>query len=818
VQDTNHSSFDYTRWARPVTAIYWLVLFVTTHWPRLDVQVNGTSAGEINLDKPIHAVAFGLLAWLFWMCKPLGREAKRSANWLLVFAIVSGYAYVDEITQIFFERTFAPADLLSNLVGIVLVMAAVASRSHASHAAMHWARITLLVLIPVGLITTLTPGGTIDWSWWLPMGPNKADRFELRADYVQHLIVALIVTLLLTAARPLGRDRPGRGLLLAVLAMVLGGAGLELVQHQVGRGAEWLDLLSHLIGVLMAVAIAFGVRVASSREMPAPQPTVADEPEPTKDEPSSTSFVRHAKTVSGLTLVSRFTGLLRDAVLASVLGLTGVADAFFMGFLLPNLFRRLFGEGALSAAFIPAYTDLLAKDKQLARRLASACIGLLAILLGVIVVIGEGILYQVQFVRDWTPTTLLAIKLMMVMLPYMPLVCLVALIGGMLHVHHRFGSTAAVPILLNLSMIVAAFVAGRMFDPQRAVMYVGTAVVVAGALQLAWQILAILPHEKFTAQWPGVSGPMKEMFKVMLPMLIGLAVFQLNAAMDSLIAFGLSSKEAGDDFFMLLGYKVAYPIETGAVAALNWAQRLYQFPLGVFGIAVATAIFPALSRAAVRRQQDNASNFGDILRNGLRLTVFIGLPASFGLILVRVPLCRLIYQYGKFDVADAQRVAVILIGYASVIWAYSMMHVLTRAFYAVKDAKTPLRISLTTVLLNALLNCVLIWFLGAAGLAWSTAICAAWQVCLLARAAKRYVERPIDGDVWRAWGRCALLSVLMAAPLAVVVWLVPFAELSRGVSAGVLAGMVAGGVLVYAGGAWLMNVAELRWLLQRRAA
>lgn len=549
---------------------------------------------------------------------------------------------------------------------------------------------------------------------------------------------------------------------------------------------------------------------------------------PAKPPANPSRFVGHAVLVSALTLVSRFTGLVRDAILAAALGLTGVADAFFIGFLVPNLFRRLFGEGALTAAFIPQYTELLERDPQLARRFASATIAGLTVLLVGITLIVELVLWRLaEGIEDGSKSGL-AVMYTRIMLPYMPLVCLVAMIGGVLQVHKRFGPPAAAPVLLNLVMVAAVLIPTSMLadtdDPQRTATWLAFSVLVAGVGQLIWQLVVMARAIGLTGRFMGIGPSMKKMLYMMGPMVIGLAVFQINSLMDSLIAFFLAPGELFGESIQWMGHAVAMPLQRGDVAALQWSQRLYQFPLGVFGIAIATAIFPALSAAAARvtgegrgaKPQAASEEFAKILRQGLRLTLFIGLPASVGLILTRVPLARVVYERGAFGMEDSLRVAAILAGYSAAVWAYSMTHTITRAFYALQDATTPLKVSVGMVTLNLALNLTLIWPLGAAGLAWSTAISAAGQVVLLLWLIRRRVPGPIDGGVLRSWARTGLATLLMAGALAPVPMFVDIASLSKLAAAGVLAGMVAGGMAVVLAVAWFSGAEELHWLRRRR--
>lgn len=565
--------------------------------------------------------------------------------------------------------------------------------------------------------------------------------------------------------------------------------------------------------------------------------TDTTKPEPKRereqgDQPEANSasprFVGHAVLVSALTLVSRFAGLARDAVLAAALGLSVAADAFFIGFLVPNLFRRLFGEGALTAAFIPHYTELIERDKTLAKRFATLTLCALSVLLIGITLVAELVLWVIAEQLDEGHKASLAVYYTRLMLPYMPLICAVALVGGVLQVHKRFGPPAAAPLVLNGVVVLAVLLAtgffGRDTDAKEVATWVAVGVLVAGVLQLAWQVAVMLRVSGLARSFAGTWPTFRKMLIMMGPMVMGLAVFQINALLDALIAF-FFAPGAGDEAsgqLTMLGQTFDAPLRNGDVAALNWSQRLYQFPLGVFGIAIATAIFPALSAAAAKfsdQGQDKptaSDEFADIVRHGLRLTVFIALPASVGLILVAVPLARTVFEHGTFTTSDALRVSVILTGYAASVWAYSMTHTLTRAFYALKDATTPLKVSAAMVVLNLSLNLTLIWPLGAAGLAWSTAISAVGQVTLLVWLLGRRVNRPVDASVLSSWARTALASAVMAGVLLPIVLIAKPEDLSWWASSGLLAGLVALGMAVVFVIAVLTRAEELQWLRRKR--
>lgn len=529
---------------------------------------------------------------------------------------------------------------------------------------------------------------------------------------------------------------------------------------------------------------------------------------------------RNARTVSLLTLVSRLTGLARDAALSRCFGIGPVMDALAFAFMLPNLFRRLFGEGALSAAFLPVYARLEAIDQTTARQLAWALVAVLVVVLGSVTVLGELVLW---LLLRQQPEGHLTLELMMITLPYMPLVCLVAILGAVLQVHGRFGPTAAAPILLNLCMVAAALGATWLLGPAEAqgdngvlarrAVAVASAITVAGALQVLWSLWSL---RSSGVRWARPTRRAAEHLREVLsragPMILGLGVLQLNTFVDGLIASWPSTVGP-----TILG--VDYPLDTGALAALGYAQRLYEFPLGVFGIAVATAIFPLLSRQAAE-----PAAFLDTLRRGLRLVVFIGLPASVGLMIAGAPLTATLLQGGDFDAADTRRVSAILLGYAPAIWAYSMNHTLTRGFFALGDTMTPVRISVGMVIVNFLLNVTLIWTpLREAGLAWSTAICAVLQGVLLLRAMRRRVVHGVvegensivDSSVRTSWIRSAAATAIMAVLAGGVVLATSADAPGWSLQVGRLAGTVMVGVAAYAVAARLLGMRELRWTLGR---
>jgi len=509
---------------------------------------------------------------------------------------------------------------------------------------------------------------------------------------------------------------------------------------------------------------------------------------------NSDNLERNTRTNWSLTLVSRITGLVRDGAISRMFGTGIFASAFYFAFQIPNLFRRLFGEGALAAAFLPSYSTLQAKDPQLAKALATLTISKLFLLLGGVVIVGELVLWLILS-QQTTPSQ--SLQLLMVMLPYMPLVCAVAIFAAMLHVHDRFGPPAAAPIILNGLMIGALFGFAQVFDNSlHHLMMIGVAVVVAGVIQIMWSMHALRRIGWYTSDTSAAKSEMRTMMRRTIPMILALGTLQINTLLDGLIASWPTV--FGSSFFGL-----EYPLPEGAMGSLSWAQRLYQFPLGVFGIAVATAIYPLLAQ-----QANNVTEFAATIHRGLRLVVFVGLD----------PLAAAIFQGGSFTSSDALIVGSILLGYAPAVWAYSMLHVLTKAFYAKDDAMTPVKVAILVVVLNFILNITLIWTpLGTSALAWSTSICAVLQVSILMVFIRRHISTPVDGNVLRSWGATSALTLVMSVIVGVVMnmmWVEDGVWLD---SVYCLAACVASGAVAFFVGSYVMKMPELRWFFGRKS-
>ena len=458
---------------------------------------------------------------------------------------------------------------------------------------------------------------------------------------------------------------------------------------------------------------------------------------------------RDARTVASLTLVSRVLGLVRDLATVRLFGDTVVGSAFAAALAIPNMFRRLFGEGALSAAFLPEYAALSRDDPRRADALATLVVAMLALVTGTITIVIELVLLAILLASGDDPDRTLSLRLIIITLPFMPLVCIAAILGGVLQTHGRFAPWAAAPIVLNVCILVVAGVAffgtdtllgGATLRPETWAAWIGVAVVVSGVLQVLWAVLAL--RGVFAFSWnPGaVWGRTRTMLARMGPAIIGLGSLQLNTLADTVLA--MWPNLIGPT---MLGHPV--PMDEASNSVLFYAQRLYQFPLGVFGIAIATAVFPRLAREAATPEQ-----FVATMREGLRLSWFVTLPATVGLVLIAPDLVALLFggdpsaegELGTgFSQSGVDRATAVLVAYGAAVWAYSLNQVWTRSFYARGDTSTPMRVALGFVVVNIALNFVLIWPFRELGLAISTAICASAQCLTLGWLAQRSVLAPI---------------------------------------------------------------------------
>lgn len=472
-------------------------------------------------------------------------------------------------------------------------------------------------------------------------------------------------------------------------------------------------------------------------------------------------------------------------------GVDPIFSSFRVAFMLPNLARRLFGEGAMSSAFIPVFTEVLhTGGRARARQLAGATFTLLGIALAVLtllVIIGVGIGHLVR------PS--ITLVLTMIMMPYMIFICLTGFAGGMLNSLDRYGAPAAAPILLNVVLIAVLVVAGYWSGLQgtQLLYLVAGSVVLAGVLQFGLQVLDLRRADcppRLNLQWR--DPDLRRILLLMGPMIVGLSAAQVNVLADSLIALFLVPKGRGP-------------------AVLGYAHMLYHLPLGVFGVALATAIFPLLSAKAARR--DHVALSG-VLASGLRMSAFIALPAAVGLILLATPVVSLLYERkgGRFDADATGHVAFTLICYSLGLVAYCAQPILARAFYALQDVRTPVRIGLVTVAINLVLSLSLVLPLAEGGIALATAISAAIQVVWLVAALGRRLPALGWGGMAAAVARTGVACAIMGL---VLWWITYTSPLSQAGNLTRMAVAIPAGVVVFVAAARVLGCRELSELLSR---
>ncbi len=412
--------------------------------------------------------------------------------------------------------------------------------------------------------------------------------------------------------------------------------------------------------------------------------------------------------VSSMTLLSRVLGLVRDVVLARLLGVSAGTDAFFVAFRIPNFLRRLFAEGAFNQAFVPVLSEYktrgsLAASKLLVDRVAGT-LGSVLIMVTVIGVVGAPVLISVfapGFGDDPTQRAL-AVEMLRLTFPYIFFISLTAFAGSILNTWGRFAVPAFTPVLLNLCLIAAALFLAPLFAEQRMAVALAWGVLAAGMVQLLFQLpflarLGLMPRPRMAWQDPGV----KKIMALMAPALFGVSVSQINLLLDTVLASLL---------------------ETGSVTWLYYSDRLVELPLGVFAIAIGTVILPSLSKT---HAADAPQQFSRTLDWGLRLILIIGFPAALALAVISEPLLASLFLYGEFSVLDVNQASLSLRAYAFGVVAFMLIKVLAPGFFARQDTRTPVKIGIIALVANMAFNLMLVWHLRHMGLALATAL-SAW--------------------------------------------------------------------------------------------
>lgn len=451
----------------------------------------------------------------------------------------------------------------------------------------------------------------------------------------------------------------------------------------------------------------------------------------------SVIMIKAFRQIASLTMISRIFGMIRDMAFAYFLGASGLMDGWVIAFKIPNLARRLFGEGAASTSLIPVYSEELQKDPENARTLACTVLTVITLMLIVFVIFGEGIIWGYYKFFSIHPSTDFKLTLSGIMLPYTILICVVAILAGILNAHRHFAMPAAAPIMLNIFIISSLCIGGWALGirPERLVYFVAIAVLFAGLAQIAMQLVPLRKRGiAIRPAWQIRSDAFKKILVLMGPMILGLTVTQINTLADDFIAVWFSGSSEKGEFFILFGREIKYPMWEGAVSHLFYSQRMYQLPLGVLGISLATAIYPVMSSEAAKKDFDALIR---TISRGLRAAVFVALPAMAGLWLVRHLAISVIFERGQFTAGDTTLTAGVLLFYSLGLCGFFMQQIVTRAFYSMQDSRMPAKSALIAVGSNVVLNLTLIWFMGTSGLALSTALCSYLQVVILILALRK---------------------------------------------------------------------------------
>jgi len=520
------------------------------------------------------------------------------------------------------------------------------------------------------------------------------------------------------------------------------------------------------------------------------------------------NLLRAVATIGSLTLVSRVAGFVRDMLMARFVGAGLAADAFLIAWRLPNLFRALFAEGAFAAAFVPMFNRVMAENEDDGR---SAAIrfseNVLSILLPFLIIFTAVMMIAAApIVRGMTGgfpdggpgKFALTVELTRITFPYLMLISLVSMLGGILNSFGRFWVNAAAPILLNLCLIVALlFFRGD--SPEATARTQALAVTAAGVLQLAWLIWSCRrAGVVLKLRRPTLSPQVKRLLVIIGPAAIGAGAVQFNLLISTSLA--------------------ARFLQEGAVSYLYYADRLNQLPLGIIGIGVGTAILPTLSRQIGGGEPAKAAATQN---RAVELALLLTVPAAAALVVSATPLIRALLQHGAFSDADTIGSAAALSAFALGLPAYVLIKVLTPGFYARSDTKAPVRIALAAMLVNLIGNLILIWPLGHVGLALSTAFAAWVNVALLYIVLVRRGHFSVDS---RLLGRLWRIAVAAGVMAAVLVALNPLLDLAatRGVLERALsiAALVGAGALSYAVVALMLravSLGELRAQFGRRS-
>jgi len=508
------------------------------------------------------------------------------------------------------------------------------------------------------------------------------------------------------------------------------------------------------------------------------------------------AIAKAAGIVGGATFLSRIFGFIRDMIVAQFFGAGMATDAFFVAFRIPNLLRRLVGEGALTASFIPVYSEYMSQrppeeGRDFVRATFSVLVVFLFILTALGILLAPWIVEIMAHGFSQEPEKFkLTVFLTRLMFPYIFFIGLVALAMGILNSWKHFSAPALAPVLLNLSIILCALVFYRFLaEPILALAF---GVLLGGIAQVAFQ-LPFLRNKglvfgfRFEPSHPGV----KRIAALMAPSVLGLAVTQLNVLVSTFLASYLPE---------------------GSISYLYYADRLLEFPMGIFAIAVATAVLPVMSKQAA---QKNWTDLRETLSFALRLVFFVTLPAMIGLIVLRQPILNLLFQRGAFTAHSTEMTAQALLYYSLGLAGFAGVRIVVPAFYSLQDTKTPVKIAFVALIANAILGALLMGPLLHGGLALATSLAAGINFALLVYLLLRKMGRIGLGKIIRSFLKSLGASLLMGAVALIIYYQGDWQQ--GGVTLGkigLLGAAIVGAIAVYGGACYFLGSEELELVME----
>ncbi|MEA3048915.1 MAG: putative peptidoglycan lipid flippase [Sphingomonadales bacterium] len=522
------------------------------------------------------------------------------------------------------------------------------------------------------------------------------------------------------------------------------------------------------------------------------------------------NLARSLGSVGGMTLASRVLALVRDTLQATFVGATFASDAFFVAFRLPNMFRAFFAEGAFTAAFIPMFNRKVGESGDLsagldfAERALAVLFPILLAFTGVMIIAAWPVTWALAggFTHQHPTDSQFAFAVLLsrITIPYLMLISLASLLGGILNSLDKFWVNAAAPILLNVSMVAALwFFHGHGEDAAYATARAqAISVTVGGALQLAWLVLACRQSGvSLRLRRPRFDADIRRLMKLILPAATGAGASQINLLISSFFA--------------------GYLLVSGSISSINYADRLNQLPLGMIGIGLGTVLLPTVSRLLATGREAEAM---ETQNRALELALFLTLPATAAFIFGAEPIVRGIFQHGAFKPSDTVRVAAALSAFSIGLPSYVLVKVLTPGYYARGDTRTPVRYAIVSVAVNIVGNVILIPTVGVVGPPLATALSSTVNICMLWNTLRRRGHFATDRQLRRRAPRMAVAALIMGGLL---YWLHPWADpyLTRSLPLRVaaLGVLVGSGALVYFAACFVtgaFSLADLKSLLRRR--